>query len=274
MTDLTGSTVVEIADLSRSAAGPQELEPGRVYGFATPDGIQVVDLIHDRWAKVPERMKGVTRVDDVDSFVWLYNRFAADTTTEVYAGREFNTVTAVFNSHGEDPGWGDHRAQLVLKLSNSWADWSKVSGRDVEQRSFAEFIEDHLADMLEPSGAHMLEVAQKLQGTQRVEWRSAQVLADGTRQLLYAESTDAHAAGTTGNLKVPHELKLGLQVFDRHATRYEVAGRFRYRINGGKLQLLVKLLGLDEIRDAALAAVVAEVKEKIGVEVLWGSPPS
>lgn len=270
--DLTGSTVVEIADLARSAAGPQELEPGRVYGFASPDGVQVVDLVHGAWAKTPERMKGTTVVDDVESFGWLVNRYEVDGAMEVYADRKACTVTAVFNSHAEEPGWRDHRAVLQLRTAPAWQEWFATSGRDVEQRPFAEFVEDHLADILEPSGAHMLEVAQKLQGTQRVEWRAAQVLADGTRQLTYAETTDAHAAGPSGNLKVPHEIKLALRVFEGVPTRYEVAGRFRYRINSGQLRLSVKLLGLDEIREAAFAAVVAEAGEKTGATILWGQP--
>lgn len=272
---LSGEAVQAVAALAERGMAPEVLEPGKVYAFATGDGqVQLIDLVHHEWALLPERREGVTIVDDVDSFVWLYKRYARAETTEVYAHRS-GSVTAVFNAHdttdGVTAGWGDHGVQLGLRHTDSWQDWTRVSGQPMAQLAFAEFLEDHLPDVMEPAAARLLEVAQTLQGQQRVEWKSSNILKDGTRTLSYAESTDAVSAGAGGQMQVPHEIKLGLRVFEGSPDRYEIPGRFRYQVQSGRLLLTVKLLGMAETKDAAVAATAAKVAEATGATVLWGS---
>jgi uncharacterized protein YfdQ (DUF2303 family) len=185
-------------------------------------------------------------------------------------------VTVVVNGHDADAddvaGWRDHRLVLQLRLTDGWRQWLQASGTMFEQRQFAEFVEDHLADVREPSAASLLEVAQTLQGSQKVSWQSAHVLKDGTRQLSYVESTEAVAGGPGGQMKIPAEIKLALKVFEGSADSYEITGRFRYQINGGRLTLGIKLLGVAETQEAAFGGVVAQVGEATGATVLWGRP--
>jgi uncharacterized protein YfdQ (DUF2303 family) len=278
VTGLSGTGIEEVAELARTSAEPYEMTPGKVYAIHTGNGdLRVVDLLwgdENEWAVAPRRREGTVSVDDVDSFVWLWQRWADPAQADVYADRVEGTVTAVLNSHPKDEfdvaGWRDHRVVLKLRITESWNDWCRMSGQFIGQADMAEFLEDHLADVREPAAASLLDIAQRLQGSMKVEWRSAQVLADGTRQLGYVETADAAAAGATGNMRIPTEVKLGLQVFRGVGDAYEVTGRFRYRINGGRLTLAIKLLQVQETRDAALAAVVGDVAEKIGQPVLWG----
>lgn len=275
MSQLTGGLVVEIADLAKAATEPDELEIGKVYAFHTPEGVKIVDLVNGEWAPHPRRRQGLTRVTDVDSFAWLYQRFAGDA-TEVYADAGHVSVTAVFDGNDETadtPGWYEHKALLQLELTSQWREWSSISGAMMNQEEFANFVEDHLPDIVDPAAATMLEVAQNLQGTQRMSWQSASILRDGTRQLSYVESTEASAGGAGGSMKVPHEIKLGLRVFEGTSDRFEITGRFRYRITSGRLVLGVKLLGMKETCDSAFADVVGQVSEKTGATVLKGVAP-
>src|SRR6185295_10489408 len=50
-----------------------------------------------------------------------------------------------------------------------------------------------------------------------------------------------------------------------------IPGRFRYQVQSGRLLLTVKLLGMAETKDAAVAATAAKVAEATGATVLFGS---
>jgi uncharacterized protein YfdQ (DUF2303 family) len=259
-----------IADVALRTAPPAELEPGKYYAFHTSTGVQKVDLTGPDYTGQPPRKQGATTVRDFASFTAYWEKHADDD-SEVYADADRLTVTAVLDAHQADAArWSGHRLHLALRETEAWKQWTARDGKLMDQETFAEFLEDHLPELLEPSSAEMLEIAQSFQATSKVEFQSAQRLNSGQRQFQYVETGTAKA-GQKGQLAVPETFTIGLVPFDG-SEGYKLTARLRYRIGANGLQLGYKLERPDDIRRTAFADVVKAIGEQIQQPVMNGTP--
>ncbi|MGI5443361.1 YfdQ family protein [Streptomyces shenzhenensis] len=259
-----------IVDTALRSAKPAELTPGKVYAFHTPKGVEQIDLTGDRYKDQPTRKRGTTTVRDAGSFLAYWDKHH-DNASEVYADSDRLTVTAVLNAHSADEAaWGDHRLHLALRETTAWKQWLHSDGQLLDQEAFAEFLEDHLPELLEPSAADMLEIAQSFQAAQKVDFQSATRLTSGQRQFQYVE-TQTTKAGQKGQLTVPETFVIGLVPFEG-SEGYRLTARLRYRIGQNGLRLGYKLERPDEIRRTAFADVVKAIGEQIDTAVMNGTP--
>jgi uncharacterized protein YfdQ (DUF2303 family) len=258
-----------IVDTALHAARPVELEPGKIYGYHTPNGVKTVDLTGDQYKDQPARKTGTTTTRDAVSFLAYWTKHS-DESSEVYADSERLTITAVLNAHtGDAPRWADHRLHLALRPTTAWQQWTQQDGQLMDQETFSEFLEDHLPELLEPDSATMLEIAQSFQAVQKVDFQSATRLSSGQRQFQYVE-TATTKAGQKGALEVPETFVIGLVPFDG-SDGYKLTARLRYRIGQNGLRLGYKLERPDEVRRTAFADVVKKVGEQIGTAVMNGT---
>jgi uncharacterized protein YfdQ (DUF2303 family) len=270
MTTVDQHAVAEIADLAIAATEPNRLELGCYYVAIAGGQVQHIDLTGPEFQDLPKRKTGTTTVRDVASFAAYWAKHHSDA-SEVYAGRDGLKVTAVLDAHSADtPNWGGHRLVLQLQHTTAYTAWREASGREMDQETFANFLEDNRVDIHQPPAAEMLEVAQSIQATSNVEFQSGHRLADGQRRIGYVETNTARA-GTKGELGIPAEIVLGLFVFKGATQADAFTARFRHRIAGGQLKLMFKLDRPDDVVDAAFAGVVAEVGEQCAATVLVGT---
>jgi uncharacterized protein YfdQ (DUF2303 family) len=277
---LTPDAIDALTELARDSAEGEMLEVGRFYAYRLGDKLETVDLTGNEYRDQPKRRTGTTRVRDVASFLALWGKYA-DSDSEIYADRDQRTITAVLNAHhgvpsgdGDDPGarWADHRVVLQLKHSDAFTAWHNINGRAQSQTAFAEFIEDHRADVRDPSAADLLELAQDFQATAKVTFRSGSALKSGARTLNYVQQIDA-TAGKNGQLTIPDELQLAMGVFEGATVADQITARLRYRIDGdGKLVLIVVLDQIGDVVNAAFEGVIAEVDAGVEVSILRGTP--
>lgn len=260
-----------IVDTALRSAEAQELTPGKIYAFVTPDrGVHQVDLTGDQYKDQPTRKKGTTTLRDSASFLAYFGKHA-DANSEVYGDAERLTLTAVLNANTADtPRWGDHRAVLALRTTDAWKQWLDKDGKLMSQEQFAEFLEDHIPELLEPDSATMLEIAQSIQGVAKAEFQSGTRLSTGERALKYVETIQAKA-GQKGELVIPETFVIGLVPFEG-SEGYRLTARLRYRINGGPLQLGYKLERPEDTLRTAFQDVVTAIDEAIDVPVLNGGP--
>lgn len=269
--EATASGVQTIVDTAIATTDPRELEPGKIYGWLTPAGqVQKIDLTGDEHRDQPKHKTGKVYVDDLDSFLHYYEKHS-DEGSEVYVNVKDHFLTAVLDAHHAGAArWGQHRLILTLPTTDRWDAWMARNKREMDQRTWAEFVEEHLDDIREPDAATMLEIAQTFQAATKVKFSSTQILANGDRRLQWEETTEA-SAGTGGKLTVPATFKIGVAPFD-FTQPYEVSARFRYKVTSGNL--IVAYL-LDDpaavIRDAVLD-VVGKVEEQLKVKVMQGQP--
>lgn len=269
MTDI--DNVRTIVDTATRTVAPAELTPGKVYAFNTPGGVHQVDLTGDDYRDAPSRKRGTTTVRDAQSFISYWAKHS-DADSEVYADADRLTITAVLDAntvHGAR--WAGHRLHLGLRQTDAWKQWATYDGKLIGQDAFAEFIEDHLPELLEPSAADMLEIAQSIQGATKAEFQSATRLSSGQRQFSYVETTTAKA-GQKGNLVIPETFTIGLVPFEG-SEGYKLTARFRYRLGrDGELTLGYKLDRPGDIIRTAFQDVVTAVAEQVDSPILNGTP--
>lgn len=260
-----------IVDAALRSGEPRELEAGKYYAFVTPGGLQKVDLTGPEHTGTPPRKTGTTTVRDAVSFGTYFEKHS-DTNTEVYADAERLTVTAVLDAHTADaPRWSGHRLTLSLRRTEAWKQWTENDGHLMKQDEFAEFLQDHLPELLEPASAEMMEIAQSIQGVSKAEFTSGTRLSDGRRQFQYVETVTAKA-GQKGQLAIPETFTVGLIPFEG-SQGYKLTARFRYRIStSGELTMAYKLERPGDTLRTAFADVVTAIGEQIGVPVMNGTP--
>lgn len=258
-----------IVDTALRSAEARELEPGKIYAFATGNGAHTVDLTGSQYTGIPDRKQGTTLVRDAVSFHAYYDKHH-DTDSEVYADAERLTVTAVLDAHTADTArWSGHRLALHLRETDAWKQWVFNDGKLLGQETFAEFLEDHLPELLEPSAADMLEIAQSFQAAVKVDFQSATRLASGQRQFQYVETATAKA-GQKGQLTVPETFVVGLVPFEG-SEGYRLTARLRHRIGQDGLRLGYKLERPGDTRRQAFADVVKAIAEQIDQPIMNGS---
>lgn len=262
-----------VAALAREAVEPVKVAEGLylLHNGTSVDFRKDLEKYGDR----PRRKTGSDVVTDAESFIAYLAKHGLPE-TELWANDRTSTIRAVINAHMgttgdgvEDyAGWLDHQATLRLPFTKDWQEWVAGDGKYTPQREFAEFIEDHLPNFVEPGGADMLELAQNFQATTKVDFDSSQRIKSGETQLSYVENTTA-AAGKKGALAIPDTFELALQVHERGPV-YRVKARFRYRINGGNLHLAYRLDRIDDVRRHAFDQVSAQIATTTGREV-WNT---
>lgn len=279
MSENTNAQDVIIAAMA--SAEPAPVEPGGLYSVIVPPGghHQLLDLDLDKYLERPRRKQGTTQLHDADSFAQYVTKHELPQ-TEVYADETNCRVVAVINADMgntgdgvEDyAGWGDHRAQFDVKPTKSWQAWVAHDNQYMSQTDFAEHIENRSVDIVKPTGADMLELAQSISGTVGVTFESSKQISSGQRQLVYKEEVSA-SAGQRGRLDIPSVIELALVPW-QGAPAYKVTARFRFRINNGHLLLSYSLERPEDVLHAAFADVVSVIAGDIGRPVLMGWPKS
>ena len=262
--------VQTIVDTALHTAEPAELEPGKYYAFHTRTGVHHVDLTGPEHTGTLPRKVGDTTVRDVASFLAYFGKHS-DPDSEVYADAERLTVTAVLDAHqAATPRWNGHTVALKLRTTEAWRQWLALDGKLQTQDAFAEFLEDHLPELVEPDAATMLEIAQSIQAATKVDFQSGTRLATGERQFKYVETVNAKA-GQRGELTIPETFRIGLVPFEG-SPGYKLTARLRYRIIDTQLRIGYKLERPADILTSAFNDVVGEIGAAIEQPVMNGTP--
>lgn len=287
MSDPTENEVQSAANLGILVARPDGLDPAQIgagqIGVRLPPGAryEVIDLT--RYAERPQRKVGTASFETVDGFCAYVKTHGEAGRTTVWAKQSALTVTAVLNGPAAEvdalppdalvpplAGWSDHRAVLTLRRTPEWEAWVSKSGAWCSQHDFAEFLEAHAREVVNPSAADMLDLARTLDVKKDAAYRSAIRGDTGEIRLAYDETVTARA-GQAGNLSIPAKLELGLTPF-KGAPPYKVEARFRYKLKEGSLTLGIVIDRTELIDEEAFGDVLAQVGTDTGITPWHGSP--
>lgn len=275
----THTNAQAVIDAATRAAGAHELNEGaRFHVVTSPDGtIKVIDLEdhRDDHRDAPRRKTGSYAVDDAASFI-AYLTKHGDAATEVWADTARACVTGVLNANeGGVARFEDHRVLYAARLTDAWKAWLALDGKLIDQSTLAEHLEDRALDIIDPSAADMLELAQTFTATIGVNFESSKRLSSGERQLEYREQVDAKA-GRAGRLDIPEKFVLALQPYEG-SEKYKVTARLRYRITDGTLRIGYRIERPEDIAREAFTGVVTEIQTALtdtvtSTPVLFGRP--
>lgn len=273
---LQTSDTAAVLAAGMAVAGSEEIGPG-LRAFVVPDGYEIV--VHDANDEIgdgPRRKTGAYEVHNPESFVAYLERHGTPW-TEVFANERTYQVEAVIDGHGAtsdvdvegQPGWQEHTVGYAPRPTPEWQAWAAGDGNLGSQERFAEHIEDRAVDIVDPSGADMLELAQNFHATKDSSFKSSRVLSSGERQFEYREELQA-SAGRAGRLEIPKEFTLALRPFEG-SDAFKVTARLRYRIQDERLLIGWKLVRPEDITREAFASVVAHIGDNVDAPVFAGA---
>lgn len=255
---------LEVARLAVAGSTPQRADTGAQF-VVVPDAYRVQDLEH--LLDAPMRKKGMFSMLDADSFC----RFiAANLTpdTRLYGNRLAPSFRAVFNDHGTGPGWRDFGANYACPLSVEWKLWTGANKRQMNQETFAQFIEDNAPDCVSPDSATMIEISRTLVAKKKVSFASSVRLDSGQHALTYEEEISGTAG--KGKIQIPETFQIGISVLEG-GPRYAVYARLRYRIGDkGALSLWYDLDRPHKVLEDAAAEVWRDIAETTGLPIFNG----
>lgn len=270
---LTGGDAEVIIDTAIRTAEPTELGDDQAYAFVVPQGarVEVVDVDRESRLEHPRRKRGTVQLTTADSLVaYVKDHDEEDGRTRLYANVDQQRVVAVLNGPNAEPGWGDHKAVLTLKRTPGFNRWLARDGLIDDQVAFAEHIEDCLADIIDPPGADLLELAQTFQASTSAEFRTGARLQDGRRQLTYVEEVNA-SAGNSGQIEVPSEFVVNVAPIEG-SDPVLITARLRFRVGNGKLRIGYILHRPDVVLREAFDNVLAQIEAGTGITAYHGTP--
>lgn len=239
-----------VIDAARMGVVATKLETvGAVAHYAVPSdhGTILADVNLEAGLAAPLRKRGTVQVLDAVSFNAVLDANADVENHTIYINRdpENPSIVAVMNGNGASgPGWGDFRVELLFRPTQQWKKWKTIDGQLLNQAQFAEFVEDNISDVISPVAAEMMEIAQYFSATRSTDFKSAIRTKDGRVQLQNIENMEAKVGA--GETAVPDIITLGISpVYGVPPIKIEA--RFRYRIEGGKLKLGIKLQRVEDI---------------------------
>lgn len=259
-----------VADLAIAATAAETLDPEVPQAIVVPRGakLELPDL--SWWRDRPHRKTGVYRPATVLAFIDYVANQHVDGDTTVWVHPTSGQITAVIDDSGAEPGYRQHRVELLLAPTPEWSYWAAQDGKMLPQLAFAEHIEGGLQQIEQPDAADVLELAQSFHATTAVTFRSSTRLATGEQQLQYDEETAA-TAGRTGQLNVPTAIVLVLAPFIGE-QEVQIAARFRFRVNSGHLQLGYKLDQPEKVVRDAIETIAERIAGRFARTYLGEAP--
>lgn len=181
-----------------------------------------------------------------------------ETRTAIFANAETKTIRAIFDfrepftDQGASNGWGQFSAELAFKESRKLKEWKRTT-EPMSQGEFANFLEDHVDDVLEPSGVDLLSIATDLEASSTGSFVGRVNMQNGNVSLSYQDETKT-------TVEVPKEIVLGIPLFE-NGNRYRLRARLRYIVGGGQVKFRLLFVNLADAIDQEFASVVGEMKE-------------
>lgn len=270
--EISKSTIEQLGELTVAAAGVRSM--GDAHFLVLPPNYRHIDVTKEIEGALPEphRKSGTVVLSDLPSFLQYVSDQGDLNSCYIYAHPDTRQLVAVLNDHAQSPNglpaWRDFRVSYTAELSREFSAWFKNDRKPMDQEDFAVFLEDNVADISEPSGETMLQVALTLQAKTEVAFSSHRRLDNGQVQLTYTETIDARAGA--GDIMIPREFALGLRLF-KNGEGYKVRARLKYRLGGGKVKFWYELDRVENAIEDAFNAYVGKARES-GFTVLIGRP--
>lgn len=220
----------------------------------------------------PTRKIGHPKFTQAPSFCAYVNDHK-DAATRLYIPTPIQFV-AVIDHHAATPAgspdWAQHRATLDLKPSQEWNLWNGKQLAKMDQRAFAQFIEDNLDEITSPEGAELLDLVRSIKATQHAEFSSVVDEKPGVFQMSYAQTAKT-TAGQKGELEIPTGFVLTLSPYEG-GVPLNLYTRLRFEISGGKLFLWYEFVRACRFLDDALRLISGVIAKETGLTPWYGTP--
>ncbi|PZQ82712.1 MAG: hypothetical protein DI549_10935 [Ancylobacter novellus] len=255
--------------MAKAAAGPHQVEFNtKGLGAGLPETVPALwDAEHQQivsaWAEIekyrqkPKASIGTAKVETLESFIDLTNRHKTASST-IFATTAWPNpkLTAVIDYHGTDhaPDFLKHRVEYGFPLTEEFKAWVGQNGKAMEQHDFAEFLEEHAAELASPldqertdyeplfkerfaNPNELIDLSRSLEVFVGAKVKQSTRLQSGERQILFETE---HMNGKGEPIDIPGIFMISLPPFvDGDVVR--IPARIRYRVQGGALMWFFQL---------------------------------
>ncbi len=259
---------LEVALAAARLASPVIEGPRGARHVVVPPGFVVQD-VSDKTVLPPYITRTSVVVDNRASLSAYVNRFSAPCSV-LLADYDAGAIKAMLDYHGDSgegelaAGAREHICTLKLRPSEEFTRWSAIEGKTLSQAEFAQFLEENACDVIDPEPAVMIEISRDLEATQGVTFKSSTRLENGDRAFVYENETRVK-----GDIRVPREFTLDIPLFDGEQP-VQLRCAFRYRINGGGLDMGFEWRRVEYQRRAYFAQIATLAAEETGLPVFAG----
>lgn len=215
----------------------------------------------ERFKPQPSAMFRSVEFADAEEFKDYCERFGDAEDSAGFATLKPLRVRYVLD-YGTDanPKWGVHKADFCPVTSPQFNAWQAAQKKPFTHSAFAEFIEEHLADIVQPDSATMLEVATSFQATGSTQFSSAVRTQNGDVQFNFAR--EVRGSTKAGQCEVPSVFIIRVPIYEFHAP-LDLTARLRYRINDGALAIWYEFARLEEVLAVHDMTLLEEIRERV-----------
>ena len=229
-------------------------------------------------ADFPPRKKGIVNLDDLKSFIHYFNN-TNDGVKAIYGCVDPLQFTGLLNEHNSSdldmpPDWRDFGCKYVPKFSREWQTWTSRSKQPFDgNEAFAIWLEDNLADVINPDNGRLLEIAINFRVNSNAAFANQIRLQDGDTEFNFTNAVEGSSQSNGGKVKIPELITIAIPVFQGRSSQvYEIDAKFRFRLHSGSLKIHYELVRPHKVLEQAFNDMVDKIEEETKQTVLYGSP--
>ncbi|APO74234.1 hypothetical protein AM571_CH01398 [Rhizobium etli 8C-3] len=249
-----------------------------------------VHSLFEHYRFSPARKTGTAKVTTLESFIDLVTRHGTNDSA-IFANTNWQkpSLTAVIDYHRTTPGGaadnGKHRIHYEFPLSEEWQAWNAIDGKPLEQEQFAQFIEDHIAELAAPDDqesedfrhkfsfrvaypTELVTLSRGLQVFSETRVKNAVTLQSGEGQITFEEE---HRDSNGNKMDVPGMFILAVPPFFM-GDPARIPVRLRYRLSGGSIKWIVKLYRPDVYITQQVLRDMERAASETGLPHFQGAP--
>ena len=252
-------------DAARLATPVVDHDDGRKHVFV-PNGYDLKEVTDPN--HLPPHIKQKITVDDRASLTAYANRFS-DQRSIIIADYDSGKIAAHLDWHADNehelaPQHSAHSVTLALRDSEEYKRWSKMENALHTQQEFAFFIEENVADVIDPDASTLLEICRELEATQGASFKSGTRLDNGDRSFIYENETRAK-----NEMVVPTEIKLAIPLYQGEEPT-TITAKFRFRVKPDALYLGFNWHRVEYQRQAKFSELATVAADETGLPVFFG----
>lgn len=264
-----------IAKLAAHAVDPKRIYENDIPIFAVSDGVTLHSL--ERTNASPSRTQAhvvLTTLTDHIAYIKAQQDESSQNTV-LFADRHQLRFHTILDYHQQDtPRWLDHTLTTMLALSKQLQTWLTKAGTWMPQEQFAEFLDENLGDIQEPTPTTVLDFVECLQCTRNEKFRSALNQTTGEVQFVWEK-----ANSTEDRTNIVRDFTLGIPVWHR-GDNIAIKARLQHRIKEteGKagVNFRFKLEHLERIQDTLWEEAITKLRTELAdhATIYEGTAPS
>jgi uncharacterized protein YfdQ (DUF2303 family) len=250
--------------------------------FILPEGYEYHPISK---SQTPELQQGNVALTAAESFIYYVNQHKRPDSLIYANGENSAKFIAVFDEHNKFDNstyeesflegcqngifaqHRDFRATLTLEWSQEWKTWKNNNRKPATQLDFANFIEENLDDLIEPTGSEMLTTVLEFQSAKDGRFNSKANLQNGSVEFVYVDNVTQES----GKLTMPTMITINIPVI-KHSTPQPISARLKYRVKDSTLLIWYEIIRAYRIEDDAIQTIADKIAETTSLPVLHGDP--